>query len=239
MFDFLKKKKSIIDAGLLQGGVDNHSHILFGVDDGVRTLEESLDILAYLERQGLKKLWLTPHTMEDVPNTTQELKDRFQLLKESYSGPIELALASEYMIDTVFESRLSEGDLLLHGDDLVLVETSTWNPPINLWEVLEKMMKKGYRPLLAHPERYRYMKNSDYDRLHQMGVVFQLNLPSIVGFYGEDITQRAEYLLDKDWYTMVGSDCHRMKRLENQFNNKALKKDTIEAIKPLCLKDTL
>jgi len=239
MFDFLKKKKSIIDAGLLKGGVDNHSHILFGVDDGVRTLEESLDILSYLEEQGLKKLWLTPHTMEDVPNTTEELKARFALLQESYHGPIELALSSEYMIDTLFESRLANRDLLLHGEDFVLVETSTWNPPINLWEVLEGMMKKGYRPLLAHPERYRYMRNADYDRLHEMGVVFQLNLPSVVGFYGEDIMEKAQYLLDKDWYTMVGSDCHRMKRLESQFGMKILKQDTIDAIRPLCLKDTL
>ena len=61
----------MLEAGLLKGAVDHHSHILYGVDDGVSTEEESLSILSYLEQAGLKTLWLTPHTMEDVPNTTE------------------------------------------------------------------------------------------------------------------------------------------------------------------------
>ena len=95
MFSFLQSKKSITDSGLLRGAVDNHSHILPGVDDGVRSMDESLAILSYLEEIGLSTLWLTPHTMEDVPNTTEGLKARFQKLKDAYHGPIRLNLASE------------------------------------------------------------------------------------------------------------------------------------------------
>lgn len=237
MLDFLKSKKSILDAGLLGRAVDNHSHILFGVDDGVRTLEESLSALSFMEQQGLRKLWLTPHTMEDAPNTTEGLKQRFEELKAAYTGRLELSLASEYMIDVLFEERLEKRDLLLHGDDLVLVETSTWNPPINLWEVLERMMKYGYRPIVAHPERYRYMKKGDYERLHEMGAVLQLNIPSIVGSYGEGPAERAKDLLERGWYSMVGSDCHREKAFQKQIETRIMKKDVIELLKPIMDKD--
>ena len=95
MLSFLLGKKSLSDSGLLKGAVDNHSHILPGVDDGVRTMEESLAILSYLEAQGVVSLWLTPHTMEDVPNTTAGLQVRFAELKAAYAGPITLQLSSE------------------------------------------------------------------------------------------------------------------------------------------------
>ncbi|MCQ2146253.1 MAG: capsular biosynthesis protein [Bacteroidales bacterium] len=233
MFDFLKSKKSFLSEGLLKGAVDNHSHILFGVDDGVRKLSESLSVLSLMEQQGVKKLWLTPHTMEDVPNTTEGLKARFEELKAAYSGPIELNLASEYMIDTLFEERLAAKDLLYHGEDKVLVETSTWNPPINLWEVLERMMKMGIRPIVAHPERYRYMTKDDYKRLHDMGAILQLNIPSIVGYYSEGTQKRAIDLLEKGWYSMIGSDCHKEIVLEKHLQMKTLSKSVVEMLGPL------
>ena len=177
MFGFLKPKKTLADSGIFQGATDNHSHILWGLDDGVKTQEDTMAILGFYENLGLKTLWLTPHTMEDVPNTTEGLKARFEELKSIYEGPIELRLASEYMVDTLFEQRLEERDLLTHGRDTVLVETSTWAPPIDLWDILERMMSCGYRPLVAHPERYRYMSKKDYERLKDMGTVLQLNLP--------------------------------------------------------------
>ena len=93
--------------------------------------------------------------------------------------------------------------------------------------MLEQIFKAGYRPLIAHPERYRYMDQSDYRELHNMGCFLQLNLPSIVGFYGESVRQRAQYLLDKGWYRMVGSDCHRFRAIQAQYAAKELKKDTV------------
>lgn len=233
MFGLFNRRQSILDSGLLKGAVDNHSHILYGLDDGVKKQEDSLAILRFLEEQGVSEVWFTPHVMEDVPNTTEGIRARFEELKAVYDGGLQLHLAAEYMIDTLFEERLEKRDLLEHGDEVVLVETSAIAPPINLWNVLEQMLKAGYRPLIAHPERYRYMEPSDYKELHNMGCFLQMNLPSIVGFYGESARQRAQYLLDKGWYRMVGSDCHRFKAIQAQYTAKELKKDTIAKLSAL------
>jgi tyrosine-protein phosphatase YwqE len=233
MFGLFNRRQSILDCGLLKGAVDNHSHILYGLDDGVKKQEDSLAILRWLEEQGVSEVWFTPHVMEDVPNTTEGIRARFEELKAVYDGGLQLHLAAEYMIDTLFEERLEKRDLLEHGEEVVLVETSAIAPPINLWNVLEQMLKAGYRPLIAHPERYRYMEPSDYKELHNMGCYLQMNLPSIVGFYGESARQRAQYLLDKGWYRMVGSDCHRFKAIQAQYTAKELKKDTIAKLSAL------
>src|SRR5574344_435257 len=227
MLGFFNNKKSLLESGLINGVTDKHSHILYGVDDGVRTEAESLAILKYLEGLGLKTLWLTPHIMEGVENTTDHLQSRFDVLKSAYSGPIELHLASEYMLDNVFISRLEKDDILKHGEDSVLVETSTWAPPMDLWDLLGKIMSKGYRPILAHPERYRYMEKDDYERLAGMGVTLQLNIPSIVGVYGPEEQVKAKYILENGWYSMTGSDCHRFKAIQGQFSSKVLDKGTL------------
>jgi tyrosine-protein phosphatase YwqE len=233
MFGLFNRRQSLMDSGLLRGAVDNHSHILYGLDDGVKTCEDSLAILRFLEEQGVSEVWFTPHVMEDVPNTTEGIKARFEELKSVYEGRLRLRLAAEYMIDTLFEERLAKDDLLTHGEDIVLVETSAVAPPINLWEVLERMLKSGYRPLVAHPERYRYMDRDDYHRLHDMGCYLQMNLPSIIGFYGGSARERSIRLLEKGWYVMAGSDCHRFKALQHQCAAKELKKETIDRLELL------
>jgi tyrosine-protein phosphatase YwqE len=231
LFDlFGRRRTSFLESGLLKDAIDNHSHILYGLDDGVRKQEDSLAILKFLEEQGVAEVWFTPHVMEDVPNTTEGIRARFEELKAVYTGGLRLHLAAEYMIDTLFEERLANDDLLTHGEDTVLVETSAVAPPFNLWDVLEKMLKAGYRPLIAHPERYRYMDKSDYRQLHEMGCWLQMNYPSIVGFYGGSAQERALDLLNKGWYRMVGSDCHRFRALEAQLNSKELKKETIDKL---------
>ena len=233
MFGLFNRRTSILESGLLRGSVDQHSHILYGLDDGVKAQDDSLAILQFLEKQGVSEVWFTPHVMEDVPNTTEEIRARFEELKAVYAGGLQLHLAAEYMIDTLFEDRLARRDLLEHGEGMVLVETSAIAPPINLWVILERMLKSGYRPLIAHPERYRYMDPDDYRELHNLGCILQLNLPSIVGFYGETARQRAEYLLDKGWYRMVGSDCHRFKAIQAQYSARELKKDTLAKLSVL------
>ena len=185
MFRLFNRRRSIQESGLLKGAVDQHSHILYGLDDGVKLQEDSLAILRFMEEQGVSEVWFTPHIMEDVPNTTEEIRARFEELKAVYEGGLKLHLAAEYMIDTVYEERLANRDLLFHGEETVLVETSAIAPPMNLWEVLESTLKAGYRPIIAHPERYRYMDRYDYKRLYEMGCLFQMNLPSIVGLQAQ------------------------------------------------------
>ena len=233
MFGLFQRKISLIRSGLLKDAVDNHSHILPGVDDGVQTLDESLEILAFLEECGFSTLWLTPHIMEDVANTTEDLRRRFDALREAYQGPVHLHLAAEYMMDNLFEERLEAGDLLYHGGDRVLVETSTLFPPIGFWDIIDRMMRKGYVPLLAHPERYRYMDKRDYEKLRGLGVLFQLNIPSLVGAYGEGVQSKALWLLEKGMYVMAGSDCHRSRSIRKWYVDPVLKKDTVGKLRPL------
>lgn len=200
------------DSGIFEGFTDWHSHILPGVDDGVRTVEEALEILRLYEELGVKAVWLTPHIMEDIPNTTAHLRERYAELQAAYSGPIKLHLASENMLDNLFEERLEKNDLLPLGknSDHLLVETSYFNPPMGLNNILLRIKAKGYYPLLAHPERYIYMGESDYQRLKDMGVKFQLNLPSLVGIYGKSVQKKAKQLLKHTMYDMVGSDLHTL-----------------------------
>ena len=230
LFDFMKRKQSLLQSGVLQGATDRHSHILYGVDDGAKTLEDALAVLAYDEEIGISEVWCTPHIMEDVPNTTEALKQRFAELQAAYTGPVKLHLAAEYMLDTLFEERFNAGDLLTMEDDTLLVETSTWNPPADMTGILRKIQKAGYRPLLAHPERYRYLTDAGYERLHKMGIHFQLNLGSLVGYYGETAMRKAHELLEKGWYSEIGSDCHRLATIKEQYNREVLTKDILHLL---------
>ena len=237
MFNWFHKRSSFIESGLLKGATDHHCHILYGLDDGVKQWEESSRILAWLGELGLSEVWFTPHVMEDVPNTTEGLKERFSELCARYQGTLRFHLAAEYMMDNLFAERLSKDDLLLHGGDMVLVETSTVAPPYDFWETLEKMMSKGYRPLIAHPERYRYMRREEYRRLKEMGCRFQLNLPSVVGYYGSTAREKAEDFLKEGWYELAGSDCHRFSVVETQYGTKELGKDILCLLEPLMQAD--
>ena len=204
------RTKTIVGSGILKGMTDWHSHILPGVDDGVKTLQESLEIRAEMERQGVSRLWLTPHVMEDIPNTTPDLKGRFEELEAAYHGTIRLHLAAEYMMDNLFEKRLENNDLLPLGEkgDRLLVETSYFIPPMGLRNILLRIKSKGYYPVLAHPERYEYMRMSDYETLKESNILFQLNLSSLFGMYGGGVRAKAERLLKKGMYSLAGSDTH-------------------------------
>lgn len=193
-------------SGLLKGMVDCHSHLLPGVDDGVQSMEESLQILREMEQQGIRRVWLTPHIMEDIPNETLALQRKFWELLQQYRGAVELKLAAEYMLDNLFEERLEKEDLLLleEGKRFLLVETSYFNPPMDLLSVLQRIQKKGYYPLLAHPERYEYMQKEDYNTLKEEHISFQLNLPSLAGMYGKHVQKKAEDLLKAGMYDRMG-----------------------------------
>ena len=205
-----RKTITFARSGILKGMTDCHSHLLSGVDDGVGTLDESLRILDMMEKQGVRKLWLTPHIMEDIPNETVTLQEKFQELKRNYNGTLELALAAEYMMDNLFEERLDKDDLLPleEGKRYLLVETSYFNPPMELLSVLQRIQKKGYYPLLAHSERYEYMLKKDYQALKDEHVSFQLNLPSLAGMYGKHVQEKAEALLKAGMYDRTGCDIH-------------------------------
>ena len=150
-----------------------------------------------------------------------------------YSGSVELHLSAENMLDNVYRERLADRDLLLHGEGKILVETSTFAPPLDFDSVIEATMKAGLRPILAHPERYIYMNDDDYESLHERGVLFQLNIPSIIGGYGEAAQAKAQHLLDRGYYSMAGSDCHRLHFIMKQYGAKVIKTKTLSQLEAI------
>ena len=157
LLDIFSNKKTINRSEILNGFCDNHIHLLPGVDDGIKSMDDALELLGIMEAAGVKTVWCTPHIMEDIPNKTDFLKMHFEKLKSMYKGEIKLNLAAEYMIDSLFQERLEKDDLLIHSDNPVLVESSTVSAPYNFKETLEELMHKGHYVLLAHPERYNFL----------------------------------------------------------------------------------
>ena len=214
---FFNKKTTIAASGILQGAADHHSHILPGVDDGVETIAEALHILATYETLGIKAVWLTPHIMEDIPNNAEKLRTRFEELKATYTGDIQLHLAAEYMIDNHLRKLLDDNKELLPIGTTgkhILVETSYYNAPMRFNDTLQQIKSLGYFPLLAHPERYMYLDNADYHKLHSQGVKFQLNLVSLAGGYGKAVQKKALWLLNNGLYSVAGSDLHCEEAIE-------------------------
>lgn len=230
---FGSKKTTLASSGVFSGMMDAHSHILPGVDDGVQTVGESLAILEEFEKLGISSVVLTPHIMEDYPNEVADLKARFEEFKTQYTGPIRLRLAAENMLDNLFVERLEKGELLFWDEGVLLVETSYYNPPAAMQEMITKIKAKGYTPLLAHPERYEYMQMSDYDRLYMQGVKFQLNLLSLTGAYGIMAMKKAEDLLKKGYYSYRGTDIHSLGSFMFHTNKDKVSK---EIIGRLCFK---
>lgn len=222
----LSNKEKIKDSGLLSGFCDYHCHLLPGVDDGVQEMSESLDILKLWEGVGIKEIWLTPHVMEDIPNKIDTLRERFEEFGQAYNGTITLRLGAENMLDNLFTERFSTGDVLTidSGMKKLLVETSYYNPPINMREVIEGIKEQGYTPVLAHPERYQYMDMSQYKMWKRKGVKLQLNIPSLIGAYGPGVQWKAERLLEKGMYDYCGTDTHSMRFVEYFLNSKISKK---------------
>lgn len=203
-------------SSLLTNFTDHHSHILPGVDDGVKKMETSLKVLERYEQFGIAEVWCTPHVMEDIPNTTAGLQARFAELCEAYQGPIKLHLAAEYMMDELFEERFEQGDLLKLGDEgnQVLVETSYFTPPMDMDAILRRIKQKGIYPMLAHPERYVYMNKERYKELKNNGIRFQLNLSSVAGAYGSEAKDKALWLLKQNFYNIAGSDLHSSRNID-------------------------
>lgn len=206
-------KLTLESAGVFKGFTDWHSHILPGVDDGIPDMEHALRVLERYEQLDIRKVWLTPHVMEDIPNATTVLQQRFGELSSAYTGPLKLHLAAEYMMDNGFEERLCNDDLLCIGPPdrkMLLVETSVLSPPMDLYGIIDRIRAKGYQPLLAHPERYIYMDGSDYERFQSYGVKFQCNITSLTGIYGKDACRKFSNFLDKGWIHVLGTDIHRL-----------------------------
>lgn len=197
---------------------DLHSHLLPGVDDGVPNLDEALELIEALFQMGYQRLVTTPHVSgERYPNSSTVIRDTARIVQEAIQKagiPVEFRAAAEYMLDENFGRLLREKDLLtLDEQGHILVEMSFLHPPLALNKYLFELQSKGYRPVLAHPERYPFyhLKSEEYQDLKQAGCLFQLNILSIIGHYGLEVQQSALLLLKKGMADFLGTDAHRMR----------------------------
>lgn len=230
MFSFFKSKPKLSEF-IPKNYVDIHSHVLPGIDDGAKTINESNELLNQMRNLGFEQCIGTPHTLSGVwDNSTQSILDSFDLCQKELSTSNQLVLkkaASEYMIDQSFLKRIETESLLTLKDHYVLVEMSYQAPPLGLFEILFELQLKGYQPVLAHPERYNFYHHdfNSYEKLFKMQCYFQLNLLSVVGYYGKEVAQIAQKLLDANMITYVGSDAHNLRHL-NAFQSEVLLKKT-------------
>lgn len=233
---FLSKKEVPFRKIVPSGYVDIHSHLLPSIDDGVKTVYQSAYILEQFENHGIKKVITTPHVMQDVwPNSshtiTNSLKEVKEVLVPLGITKIEVQASAEYMMDDLFYERIKSNDILPLHKDYILVEMSTFSPPINLTEILFEIKLAGYIPILAHPERYTFYQNDlkKFDVLKNSGFLFQLNLLSLSGYYGEGIKLFAKKLVDNGYIDFTGTDVHnyhQLEVLEKGFDARIAKKIT-------------
>ena len=214
------KKKPTLSTDTSQVYVDIHSHLLPGIDDGSKSLSESITLIAEFQKLGYKKLIVTPHIMSHrYQNTSEIILEKLAVLREAlekHGINIIVEAASEYYLDEHFLSLLRKKDLLTFNHDHVLFEISYTQAPQDLEGIIFEMILAGYTPVLAHPERYLHMHDhfERYEALKEQGVLFQLNINSLAGYYSKNIKQIAEKLVAKGMVDFLGSDVHKMRHFE-------------------------
>ncbi len=237
MFSIFKKKKFLID--YLEGFVDIHNHVLPGIDDGAKSVEEAVLLIKTFREFGVNSFIATPHIMDNYyPNTPETINKAFLLLKDGLLKEnitdVTLEVSAEHMIDSNFDSILEKQSIMPLKERYLLVEMSYLQPSINFKSATESITNAQYFPILAHPERYVYLHNrlKKHQKNKNKGILFQLNLLSIGGYYGKDVQQNAIKLLDNNLIDFVATDIHNINQL-NELKELQLPIKTIEKLQPI------
>jgi len=216
MFSFFRKTEQK-DHLPLQ--TDIHSHLLAGIDDGVKSLEEAEKIIFEFQEAGYTKLITTPHIMSDrYRNDPVIIGEKLKELREHLSQKkinIKVEAAAEYYFDEELYTKVNSGEQLLSfGNKYLLFETNFLSEPFQLKEFIFKITTQGYKPVLAHPERYDYMTLEKAEDLRDRGVLFQINTMSLTGHYSKPVQVMANQLIQRGWIDFLGSDCHNFSNIE-------------------------
>lgn len=224
IIDLFRPKKKINPAmnNFSESFIDIHSHILPGIDDGAKTMGHSIELLTNMYKLGIRNFVCTPHVIEGVwENSTEKIISTFNELNSvveqtPHLKEISLRVAAEYMIDENFQKLLENKDFLPVKDNKILVEMSYLAPPANLFETIAEIQVKGFKPILAHPERYKtfHQDLAVYERLKAAGCMFQINFISLSNYYGKDVHESAIWLLRNNMIDFIGSDLHHMRHME-------------------------
>ncbi len=241
MFNIFVRKNFLIDH--LKNFVDIHNHILPGIDDGAKTVTDSINLIKEFSEFGVTNFIATPHVMDNYyPNNPQTINQSFTILKKELKKNTELKntlldYAAEHMVDANFDVILNESLVLPLKKKYLLVEMSYLQPSINFNTAINSIQSKNLFPILAHPERYGYLHNSNkYELYKNKGILFQLNLLSLGEYYGKEINKCALKLLEKGMYNFAGSDIHNMRQM-NALKSIKVSRKTIELIEPLIEKN--
>jgi tyrosine-protein phosphatase YwqE len=218
MFSLFGSNKTTPDLSFIS--VDMHSHLLPGLDDGLQEMEQTLAFVKQLQQLGYKKLICTPHILSDLyPNSPETILPKLELVRNSLEEnkiDMQVEAAAEYMVDAEFENYLSaDKPLLTFGKNLILIEMSYVAASHNIEQVIFQLRIKGLQPVMAHPERYNYYLGTpeQYDRFIDLGCLLQINLLSLLGYYGEPVKNTAQSLLKKKKVSFVGTDMHHENHL--------------------------
>lgn len=239
--NIFKSKPKINIQSLSSIAVDMHSHLVPGIDDGCKSLEESLVILQRMHELGFQKIITTPHTMwggyDNTPETILSGANSLNEYLESKNFPLKVEASSEYYSDGHFDELIKAKNLLPFGKNYILFELSYMFKPSNLGTTIFDLSVEGYRPILAHPERYNYLFDKDlkeYNKIKDSGAYLQLNLFSLVDAYGPAAKQIAHKLIDADLVDFVGTDIHNTMQLSyldallsDPYMDKLLQKDKL------------
>jgi protein-tyrosine phosphatase len=221
IFNIFKKNKRLqtpIDLSIL--GCDVHSHFIPGIDDGAKTIQDSVQMITEMYNMGYKKIVTTPHIMSDYYRNTPEIilagLEDVKIALQKANIPIQIEAASEYYIDFDFERKVNEEKLLTFGNNYILFEISYLNPPDNLYHIIFKLQLLGYKPVLAHPERYNFWHEDfeKYEAFIDKGVLLQMNINSLTGYYSMATKKIAEQLIDKNMISLLGTDCHHIGHID-------------------------
>jgi protein-tyrosine phosphatase len=220
MFSFLFPKKKVFEEkpkiSFEFPKIDMHSHILFGIDDGAKTIEDSIFLIQKLNALGYETLIATPHVMYDTyKNTPEIILEKLEQVREAVKQnniPVEIYASAEYYLDEGLIEKLKKKEKLLSfgQKNYILFETGFMTMPNQIWSVIFELQSQGYQPIFAHPERYDYIQNdiNIARKIKEKGVFLQLNANSLSGYYGKGAFLTAEKLLDENLISFLGTDCH-------------------------------
>ena len=198
--------------------IDIHSHILPGIDDGARTLEESVQIVKEMAGWGFERITCTPHITRKFRNTQESIKEKFDILCNALSESrieVELRMSAEYRLNPETWPEILRSSLLMPIEDRYILMEFPINDPTEMGKLVpmqefRKVMSLGLTPILPHPERYFYLDRDELLRYVDAGVRIQSNYGSLAGVYGSDVQERAQALIDEGLVTFLASDMHNM-----------------------------
>ena len=205
--------------------IDIHSHLLYGIDDGSKSIEDSVDIIRDLSEIGYTDIILTPHYISHSKYSSS--KDNNSILLDNLKNAlniqninVNLYLGNEIYINHHISNLLESGEISCLNDSQYLLIVLSMNGEYDYMDVFEDLIYDGYKIILAHPERYHSFQR-DFDKIYELeeiGVYFQCNIESILGSYGKGAVKMVKRMFKEKKVSFLATDIHHKKRDYGKFD---------------------